>query len=337
MSSLSRPKATGRLTCSIDEVRVSVIGRDGRRFSAQRAGYSAELLGDDMKKLLLGSAVLAVVATAGTALAADLAVKAPVYKAPPPVVEMWSWSGFYIGLNGGYSWGRSRTDVAFFNSVLGIPIVPGPGSVTSADIKLNGGVFGGQAGYNWQAGSFVAGIETDIQWSGQKGSFNFSCAADPLRAGANNSCVPATDIPRATGSTLSLEQKLLWFGTLRGRLGGLVAPSVLLYVTGGLAYGEIKTDATLSGFNANAALVSTALSNSVTKAGWTIGAGLEGRIAGNWTGKIEYLYMDLGTVSGTVFNTPAVMVGATYSSRITDNIIRVGVNYHFDSPVVARY
>jgi outer membrane immunogenic protein len=72
------------------------------------------------------------------------------------------------------------------------------------------------------------------------------------------------------------------------------------------------------------------------RAGWTLGAGLEGRLWGNWTGKVEYLYVDLGSVSNTVINTPA-LVGAAYSSRITDNIFRRGVNYHFYQPVVARY
>jgi outer membrane immunogenic protein len=285
-----------------------------------------------MRKIIsAGIGMLALAGAMQPAAAADLAVKAPVYKAPPPVVEIWSWSGFYIGLNGGYSWGRSRTDVSFFNSATGVPLVLPPGSVTSADLKLNGGVFGAQAGYNWQSGSFVAGVETDIQWSGQKGSANFFCAGAA-------SCSPGTTAvpPGLAASTLSLEQKLLWFGTLRGRLGGLVTPDVLFYVTGGLAYGEIKTAGTLTGFNANGLLVGATFSNNVTKAGWTVGAGLEGRLGGNWTGKIEYLYMDLGTVSGTVINTP-VLVGATYSSKITDNIFRVGVNYHFNSPVVARY
>jgi outer membrane immunogenic protein len=288
-----------------------------------------------MRKIIsAGIGMLALAGAMQPASAADLAVKAPVYKAPPPVIEIWSWSGFYIGLNGGYSWGRSRTDVGFFNTVTGIPIVPPPGSITNADLKLNGGVFGAQAGYNWQSGSFVAGVETDIQWSGQKGDANFLCA---VVAPAGGPCLPgSTAFPAgALGGTLSLEQKLQWFGTLRGRLGGLITPDVLFYVTGGLAYGEIKTSGTLTTFNPNLIAVSGTFSNSVTKAGWTIGAGLEGRLGGNWTGKIEYLYMDLGSVSGTVV--VPLLISANYSSKITDNIFRVGVNYHFNSPVVARY
>src|SRR5205085_6961993 len=97
-----------------------------------------------MKKFLIAAASL--VALAAPAIAADM--RMPV-KAPPPVVApVTMWSGFYIGLNGGYSWGRSRTDAVF--AVGGVPIVPPAGSVLSGTFNLNGGLFGGQIGYNWQ-------------------------------------------------------------------------------------------------------------------------------------------------------------------------------------------
>jgi outer membrane immunogenic protein len=137
-----------------------------------------------------------------------------------------------------------------------------------------------------------------------------------------------------------LDQRLRWFGTVRGRLGATVAPTVLAYVTGGLAYGEIKTDMSLSGFTLGGgpAPLATA-SSSTTKAGWTVGAGIEARLGGNWTGKIEYLYMDLGSVSGSVLNPfTAPPTTFTFSSHITDNIVRVGLNYKFGyGPVVAKY
>src|SRR5262245_30980453 len=126
-----------------------------------------------MRKQLLGT--LAVLALAGPAMAADLPVKAPVYKAQ--VVDPWAWTGFYVGLNAGSSWGKSATDITYFNNVTGLPIAPPPGSVTQADIKLNGGIAGGQIGYNWQLSpQWLLGLEADIQWSGQKGSAAFSCA-----------------------------------------------------------------------------------------------------------------------------------------------------------------
>ncbi len=290
-----------------------------------------------MRKILAaGIGVLALAAAMQPAAAADLPVKAPVYKAPPVYIDPWTWTGVYIGLNAGYSWGRSRTHVDYFNSLTGLPIAPPAGSITDVDFNLNGGIAGGQIGYNWQASNWVGGIEADIQWSGQKGSADFFCARNPV--GAPGPCLPTLTgtLPGTTGTTLLLDQRLRWFGTLRGRLGVLFAPTVLAYVTGGLAYGEIKTEGTLNGFDGNQVPQNIAFSHSVTKGGWTVGGGLEGRLAGNWTGKIEYLYMDLGTVSGTVV-IPA-LVGANYSSRITDNILRVGINYKFGpDPVRAAY
>jgi outer membrane immunogenic protein len=288
-----------------------------------------------MKKLVSAAiGLLALAAAMQPAAAADLR---PVLKAPP--VDPWTWSGVYLGLNLGYSWGKSRTHVDYFNSLTGLPIVPPPGSITDVDFKLNGGIFGGQIGVNWQNGSFVGGLEADLQWSGQKGSAFFVCNA--AFVGVFAPCVPGATflLPGAPGQTLSLDQKLLWFGTLRARLGVTFTPTVLAYVTGGLAYGEIKTEGLLVNTPFAGPVVSTAFSHSTTRSGWTIGAGLEGRLSGNWTGKIEYLYMDLGTVSGTVVPVPpgAFLVGANYSSRITDNIIRVGLNYKFDPWVRAKY
>jgi outer membrane immunogenic protein len=132
---------------------------------------------------------------------------------------------------------------------------------------------------------------------------------------------------------LSLNQKLEWFGTVRGRAGVLVSPTVLLYATGGLAYGEVKTSEIIGGL--------AGFSNSDTRVGYTVGAGIEGVIGGNWTAKLEYLYVDLGRTSGSFLTTiPALGGGfltSTYRSRITDNVLRVGLNYKFGGPVVAKY
>ncbi len=118
-----------------------------------------------------------------------------------------------------------------------------------------------------------------------------------------------------------------------------------------MAYGEIGTTNTITGTNLVGAQgvntpptvvpVSAAFSNSSTRVGWTVGGGLEGAVGGNWTAKIEYLYMDLGNVSGS-FVTPIVapsgaLVTSRYSSHITDNILRVGVNYKWGGPVIPKY
>jgi len=290
-------------------------------------------------RILLGG-LAALTLSAASTMAADLPARMPV-KAPIMAAEVYNWNGFYIGVNGGYSWGRSRTDANFFNSVTGAAIVPPAGSVTSNSFNLDGGVAGGQAGYNWQTSNWVVGLETDLQWSGERGSATFSCAGVAVIAGP---CLPGlTFLPAGiAGTSLTVDQKIEWFGTFRARAGLLVTPSVLAYVTGGLAYGSVKTDMTLGGFSTAGAPLFASSSASKVQAGWTAGGGLEAKFARNWSGKLEYLYMDLGTFNGTVAlapppaTTPAI--GANISSRVTDHIFRAGINYHFDAgPVVARY
>jgi outer membrane immunogenic protein len=265
-----------------------------------------------MKRMLIGiSAAASLLAT--SALAADLPArtytKAPVYVEP-----VYNWTGFYIGGNIGYSWGSS-SDTSTLTNAAGTVLL-----TTSDKSDLNGIVGGGQIGYNWQMQSWVWGLEADIQGTDEKGSRAFTFSPAPI-IGFN--FVPTIAIPFA------LNQKIDWFGTVRGRVGVLVTPKVLLYATGGLAYGEVNSSETVG------TVVPSAFSNSTTNVGWTVGAGIEGAIGGNWTAKLEYLYVDLGTVSAS-FTLPSTNV-VSYSSHITDNVLRGGVNYRFDSPVVAKY
>jgi outer membrane immunogenic protein len=276
-----------------------------------------------MKKLLFGSAMLAALAMGGPAMAADLPA-APVYKAPVIAPAPWyDWTGFYIGLNGGYSWGRSATDF----SVAGVPLV-------SATTSMNGWVGGGQAGYNWQFNrNWIVGVEADLQATGQKGSLTFAGAPACFTA-------VVAAITTCTTTTGTFEQKLPWFGTARARLGFEPADHWMLYVTGGLAFGEVDTNAgvttttTINGVTV--ASTSAAASSNVTRAGWTVGGGAEWVISGPWTAKLEYLRVDLGTITNTFVGAGAIPTVAT-NSRVTDNIVRVGVNYRFGGPVVARY
>jgi outer membrane immunogenic protein len=250
--------------------------------------------------------------------------------------EVLNWTGFYIGANGGYSWGRSQSTASFFNTATGAPIAAPAGSVTGNDFNITGGVAGGQVGYNWQASNFVLGLEADLQWSGERGNSLFSCAATPLIGGV---CVPGATFlpPGAAGTGVAIDQRLDWFGTVRGRGGLLVTPSVLAYVTGGLAYGSVRTDASLASFTAAGLATSGTSSSRQTHAGWTVGGGIEALFGSNWSGKLEYLYMDLGTFNSAIaLATPPI--GVTTSSRFTDNVFRAGINYHFSAgPVVARY
>jgi outer membrane immunogenic protein len=178
-----------------------------------------------------------------SASAADLPRAMPPVKAPAYVPAIYSWNGFYLGINGGGGFGHSDW------SGIG-------------DTHVSGGLVGVTAGYNWQSGQWVFGLEGDIDWSNIKGSFT-------------NAACP-------TGC----ETKNTWLGTARGRIG-YAFDRVLPYITGGAAFGDIK--ATQAGVG----------SVSDTNVGWTVGAGIEAAVAANWTAKIEYLYVDLGDVSCT--------------------------------------
>jgi len=268
-----------------------------------------------MKKFLIAS-IAALALSAGSALAADMPLKAP----PPPPVALFDWSGFYIGANVGYSWGNSTT--TFTGTGAGGAFVP-----FSSSQSMDGWLGGGQIGYNWQFNkNWLLGVEADIQATGQSGS-----VALPTATGS-----PCFILACPFTTTGSLQQKLPWFGTARARLGVLPADHWLLYVTGGLAFGEIDSTATVT--NTQLGVTTTAVSShNVTQAGWTIGGGVEGVITGRWTAKAEYLYVDLGTVNNAFAPGLGGFVTLNTSSHVTDNIFRVGINYHFGGPIAARY
>jgi outer membrane immunogenic protein len=171
------------------------------------------------------------------------------------------------------------------------------------NLAPDGLIGGGQIGYNWQAGNIVYGLETDFQGSTMED--NKTCLG----------CVP--------GGSLDFNSKLQWLGTVRGRLGYSAGPS-LFYATGGFAYGDVKTAINNVSF-------------SETRTGWTVGGGIEtpftllGLFGPNWTSTTEYLYVDLGRSSHD-FGVPGVLTTGTQA-----HIFRTGLNYHFNTPVVARY
>jgi len=164
-------------------------------------------------------------------------------------------------------------------------------------IKPKGGMFGATVGYNWQAGSLVYGVEGDIDWADVKGSITcgviFSCGTDNR-----------------------------WLATFRGRLG-YAFDRWMPYVTAGGAYGDVRVTASLPVLG---------LSNSVSKdqLGWTVGAGIEYAMFGNWTAKLEYLYVDLGSFT-------AATLPAINDVSFKENIIRAGLNYKFSGPIFSRY
>jgi outer membrane immunogenic protein len=228
--------------------------------------------------------------TMQVASAADLSK--PVYKAPP-YVPPWTWTGFYIGINGGF--GGDKVTYPF--SVSGIPVT-GEGSLTSS-----GAFFGGQIGYNYQwANNWVLGAEADINWSNIKSELSASAAT------------PIGSLSLSTGTELK------WYGTVRGRIG-YAWDRLFLYGTGGFAYGNTTTTLNVSGPG-----VGIAFSKDNAKTGWTAGAGLEYAITQNVSLKTEYLYLDLGTDNVT---TSAFGVPLSIDEHTTAHTIKVGLNWKF--------
>jgi outer membrane immunogenic protein len=306
-------------------------------------------MGDAMKKLILGSVALAAI-LAGPAMAADLKVKAPVLKAPPPA-PVYSWSGFYIGVNAGYTWNDDSVTVLTANvfdntaalSVLGATYGP-TAAVASTGIlstKTRSFIGGGQIGYNHQTGSLVTGIEADFQGVASGDSSTLINVAPRI------GFFP----PNTVAAAIVASQRLDDIGTVRGRLGFLFAPSVLAYATGGLAYGQVESSTALGGFelpNTGSSSFASFGSISTWRAGWTVGGGLEWAFAHNWSAKAEYLYYDLGTVSYALSPSTAILTGTTTvafvntslsSTRFNGNIVRAGINYKLDwaAPFATRY
>ena len=290
-----------------------------------------------MKRILIASAAFFSLLAATGAYAADLPLKAPA-----PVMAVYDWTGFYVGGNSGYSWGRARLDgVETGTQNVSVFRTAGNNLVSSTTTTLatlplfgtannvNGLIGGGQAGYNWQRGTWLFGVEADIQGSNERATRDICSVAG---------CPPGS-------SFLTENYKLDWFGTARGRVGFLPSERILLYATGGLAYGEVSATAPL-----------IPLSWGSTRAGWTVGVGAEAAVGDNWSVKVEYLYVDLGNIGGAsatattianALNTPSAgfntvtttALTAAFNTRFTDNIVRVGLNYKFGGPgpVVAKY
>lgn len=234
---------------------------------------------------ILGAANIAVPATAAD-LPARMPVKAPVVAAPAP----FSWTGFYIGVHGGGAWLDHKQTVAVAGGTPGIcGVAPGPADCT---VNKFGGAFGGLAGYNFQSGRVVYGIEVDGTWLSLKGSKVF------------------TPVPLVV-DPLTIHSKVSWLATVRGRLGITMSPT-LLYITGGAAFGGVK-----SGWF-DGALVPNAASIDKTKVGWVAGGGIEHAFANNWLVRVEGLYHDLGKDSVTVVTT-----GTTYNSTFRHRVTTV--------------
>lgn len=196
-----------------------------------------------------------------------------------------AWNGLYLGVHLGASIGD--TDFRYPSGSQG-------------SSSFAGGL---QAGYNWRAGTIVYGLEIDATWRGN---------SDTAIIGPIN----------GASQTLATEQN--WLMTVRPRLGLLLQPQVLAYVTGGLAFGNVDHTVTLAG----PGLVAAGASTSDTAAGWTLGGGIEWALDRNWSLKAEYLYVDLGS---TTVVSPATASFAATRTTFDDasHLWRAGLNYKF--------
>jgi outer membrane immunogenic protein len=267
-----------------------------------------------MKKQLLASVA-----------AVALAAATPAIAAPPasmPAAPVYNWTGFYAGGNIGYSWGSVNS--GFYDP--GFPGGFGSGSCCElpssypAFLKPNGLIGGAQAGYNWQVGTkWVFGLEADLQGSAETAQTGFSNSYDC--EGFNG---PTICNLRQTRSA-----KIQWFDTVRGRFGFLLTPTLWLYGTAGLAFGKVSAFGTVTDDPQNTG-ASFAFGSSQINGGYAVGAGIEGAFANskNWTWKVEYLYIDLGSLSGGGVE-PISGSPYTWNAHFTDNIMRVGFNYRF--------
>ena len=313
-------------------------------------------MGQAMKKILLSVAILAFGSSA--VMAADMAVKARPVVAPAPV---YTWTGGYVGVNVGYGWGNENATETVLTG-LGYPevagIVPGVplyGSPNTFRLHPEGVLGGAQIGYNWQVSPMgLVGVEADIQGADIKDKNNciLGCGVPVAQFPFTNTL---SNFPIIFGND-SFTHKIDWFGTVRGRAGYVAGP-ILLYVTGGLAYGDVSTSGNVNGITSRAnrdfSQVNSfagSYSTDKTKVGWTAGFGAEGKLSWNpaWSIKGEFLYIDLGTnndVFSTFFTAPGggAVVGTqaglrTDRSQNREALFRLGLNYGFNSaPVVAKY
>jgi outer membrane immunogenic protein len=294
-----------------------------------------------MKRLVASLAVAGLSFSLSEAVsAADLGGPAPVpMYTKAPVAVPFSWTGFYAGVSAGYGWSGDDVNSAvtsiFCNPVFIGAGCPQTGAATAAAVPLTyvtspkGFIGGGQIGYNYQVNRVVLGAETDLSWANIKGSSTQAGGPIPIPGFANS--------VSASGAA---DQKLDLFGTVRARVGYTPVDPLLVFATGGLAYGRATSDTTVSESVGGAcpACVPTAAtgSTSSTLLGWTVGGGLEWAFAPHWSLKGEYLYYDLGSVSYaltplglTTAGTPATSVGISSTADFKGSIARAGINYRF--------
>ncbi len=274
-----------------------------------------------MRSLIVAAA--AALGFAAVASAADLpfrtAPAAPYYSGS----SLFTWAGFYAGLNAGAGFGTDSGSLTANGFTPANGFAAGPPTGTFGPLRGPGSgvgfVGGGQIGYNFQTGPVVYGLEADLDYFGAGGGGS--------RTFSNTAVFPAPT------STLTLTQRsgAGYLGTVRGRLGYAGFERTLLYVTGGLAYGNYGSTFSGARFNNGAGPQLVQFGNGSdgdTRLGYAVGAGAEYAITPHITLKGEYLYTNIGDRRYTLTNpnTAAVLTARNDGSA---NTVRLGVNYKF--------
>jgi outer membrane immunogenic protein len=260
-----------------------------------------------MQKTLAAAAFAVTLGMGAGAFAADLYSSGSL-KDAPVYVPVTSWTGFYLGVNGGYAW--SAKDGKLDASACEFCYFGGPFEASGKSLSPSGGFGGGQMGYNWQEGRLVFGIETDIQGAGIEDSRHLDLIGGDAAAFAKS--------------------ELNWFGTLRGRIG-YTFDQTLVYFTGGLAYGGMKDTLSVTSPWGD----TTKVSKEDTKTGYVLGGGLEYKFNPSWSLKAEYQYIDLGrTKLSADAGDECAWATASLRAEHAYNTVRVGLNYHIHNEYV---
>ncbi|SEM11239.1 outer membrane immunogenic protein [Bosea lupini] len=252
-------------------------------------------------------ASLAIAGLSGAAFAADL----PSRKGPvlAPIAPIFTWTGFYVGVHAGavFTDNNIQTEGTAANTIANVAFSRRPPSLSVSDTGFIGGA---QVGYNYQIGQIVLGAEADFSYTDLKKRESFI---------------------GTTNATSSFRQEMEYFGTVRLR-AGYAFDRLLVFATGGLAYGDVKNSATF--FSAAVpGQVDYVGSRDNVEIGWTVGGGLEYAFTNNLSVKAEYLYYDLGKRKVPVNLQPVGPAGGSYVSRFenTGHIVRAGLNYRFST------
>jgi len=251
-----------------------------------------------MKNRMLGVAAIAALFSSPV-LAADLPARQPIYKAPPAAATGYDWNGVFIGGHLGWGWQRSSGTILAEPAPLAFPL----GTVITNN--ADGFLGGAQIGVNWQRGNWVFGLEGDFSWTNASGAVT-------------------TPSPLIAGTTTTGTEDYKWFATVTGRVGR-AWDNWLVYAKGGAAW--VNHDIGGNTVSLGGSSVVDPLSE--TRTGWTVGAGVEQALGGNWSNwswKLEYNYMDFGTHLINTTTTPGAGVTTT-DLDLTAHALKFGINY----------